>query len=189
MFGISLELALDSADATARLQGLLSRMDNRTTLFARVGDRLVKSASDNFRSQSGPDGVAWQPLRPATIKARTSKGLTPIQILRARGNLAGSINRLATNDEVRIGTPVAYAAIHQLGGAIQRAARSAKIYRMKDESGVVGRRFVKKDKANHVTDVEIPAHTINIPARPFLGVSAADEIGIFEDAEDWLELR
>lgn len=188
MSGISLELELVGADATARLQGLLNRMDNRTPLFARIGDRLVKSTSDNFRSQSGPDGVAWQPLRPATINARTSKGLTPIQILRARGNLAGSINRLATNDEVRIGTPVEYAAIHQLGGAIQRAARSAKIYRMKAADGAIGRRFVKKKKANLETDVEIPAYTITIPARPFLGVSAQDEIGIFEDAEDWLSL-
>ncbi|MDN5785738.1 phage virion morphogenesis protein [Pseudorhodobacter sp.] len=188
MSGISIEFELDNADATARLQALLNRMDNRGPLFARIGDRLVKSASDNFRAQSGPDGTPWQPLRPATIKVRNARGLTPIHILRARGNLAGSINRQATDDEVRVGTPVEYAAIHQLGGAIQRAARSAKIYRLKDANGTVGRRFVKKKKANLETEVEIPAYAINIPARPFIGVSATDEIGIFEDAEDWLSL-
>lgn len=165
----------------------LNQMDNRAPLFARIGDRLVKSASDNFRSQTGPDGIAWQPLRPAMIRARTQKGLVPIQILRARGNLAGSINRLATDDEVRVGTPVEYAAIHQLDGAIQRAARSAKIYRMQGADGTIGR-FVQKKRTNLETDVNIPAYTINMPARPFLGVSAADQLGIFEDAGDWLSL-
>lgn len=56
----------------------LNQMDNRAFLFARIGDRLVKSANDNFRSQTGPDGIAWQPLRPAMIRARTQKGLVPI---------------------------------------------------------------------------------------------------------------
>lgn len=47
-------------------------------------------------------------------------------------------------------------------------------------------RFVKKSEADVVTDVEIGAHAIVIPARPFLGVSAADQEDIFDAAERWL---
>lgn len=192
MSGISIEVELQEAEAQARLRALLDRMDRRQPFFAAVGEILVASAGRNFQAQSGPDGKAWTPLRPKTVKARTRAGQLPLTILRSnsRGkigsSLAGSINYQASNDEVRIGSPVEYAAIHQLGGTIQKPARAAKIYRKRGEDGKIGRRFVKKSEADVVTDVEIGAHAITIPARPFLGVSAADQEDIFDAAEDWL---
>lgn len=186
MSGISITVEMRDEVAQSRLQGILDRLDNRRPLLASIGERLVKSASDNFRAEKGPDGKAWQPLRPRTIKARETAKLTPIAILRARGRLAGSINYAATNDEVRIGTPVEYAAIHQLGGTIKQPDRAAKIYRKRDADGKIGRRFVKKSEADVVTDVTIPGRAITIPARPYLGLSAADEAAILEDATDWM---
>ncbi|MGN7870981.1 phage virion morphogenesis protein [Paracoccus sp. 22332] len=109
-----------------------------------------------------------------------------VAILRARGRLAGSINYAATNDEARIGSAVEYAAIHQLGGAIKQPDRLAKIYRKREADGKIGRRFVRKSEADVVTDVTIPGRVITIPARPYLGLSAADETAILEDAVDWL---
>lgn len=192
MTGISMEFEFDDREAQAMLRGLIGRMENRRTFFERVGDRLLNSISLNFQNERGPDGAPWTPLRAATIRERTRKDQLPISILRSNtrigSSLAGSINRQITNDELKIGTPVPYGAIHQLGGTIDKPARQAKIYRMKDEQGRVGRRFVSNDKANHVTDVTIPAHPIRIPARPFLGISAEDQAAIIGDAENWLTL-
>lgn len=188
MTGISIKVELQAEGAEAQLQELLDRMDNRRPFFMSVGERLLGSTKDRFKTATAPDGTPWTPLKPATIRARERRKLTPIAILRARGLLAGSINYVATNDEVRIGSPVASAAIHQLGGTIEKPARPAKIYRKRNPDGSVGRRFVRKSESDHVTDVTIPAHTITIPARPFLGISTADEQGILEDAVDWLSL-
>ncbi|MDP5308730.1 phage virion morphogenesis protein [Paracoccus spongiarum] len=190
MTGISLQFELRDEEARRRLQEMLDRMDNRRPFLEAVGDRLVRAASDSFRNERAPDGTPWTPLAARTIQNRIRKGQVPLTILRSNtrigSSLAGSINRVATNDEVRVGSPVAYAAIHQLGGTIRKPARQAKIYRLKDANGTVGLRFVKRETANHVTDVTIPAHSITIPARPFLGVSATDRAAIIEDAEDWL---
>ena len=144
--------------------------------------------------QSGPDGRAWTPLASATVKARTRRGQTPITILRSNSkgkigsSLAGSINARVTDDEVRVGSAVEYAAIHQLGGTINKPARQGQIFRRRGKDGTVGRRFVKKKEADVVTEVAIPAHAITIPARPFLGISVADQADIFEAAERWLTL-
>lgn len=166
MTGISISVELHDEVAQSYLKWTLDRLDNRRPLFASIGERLVKSASDNFRSEKGPDGKPWQPLHPRTVRARERAKLTPIAILRARGHLAGSINYAATNDEVRIGTPVEYAAVHQLGGTIRQPDRPAKIYRKRDADGKIGRRFVRKSEADVVTDVTIPGRSITIPARP-----------------------
>jgi phage virion morphogenesis protein len=194
MTGISISAELHDEEARHRLQELLSRMDRLRPFYTAVGERLLRSAALNFDRQSGPDGRAWKPLAAATVKARTRKGQTPLTILRSNSKgkvgspLAGSINYQADDAEVRIGSPKEYAAIHQLGGTIQKPARAAKIYRMREADGSIGRRFAQKSKADVVTDVTIPAHTVTIPSRPFIGISRDDEGGILEDAEAWLKL-
>jgi hypothetical protein len=61
------------------------------------------------------------------------------------------------------------AAIMEYGGEIHVAAHTAKIYRKLDKDGgfAKGGRFVKKKQADIEQDVEVPAHTITIPPRPF----------------------
>lgn len=186
MSGISIKAELRDQAARQELEDLLGRMSDTRGFYASVGERLLASTKDRFREQNAPDGTPWTPLRPKTIKERERKKLTPIAILRARGYLAGSINYQAGDDEVRIGSPVEYAGIHQLGGTIEIPSRQAKIYRKKDERGNVGRRFVKKSEADTVTDVTIPAYSITIPARPYLGFTPDDEEAVLEDAVDWL---
>lgn len=195
MTGISITVELNDAEAREQLSALMARMADRRPFFTAIGIRLVQSAASNFDRQAGPDGRAWTPLKPATIKARQRLGQTPITILRSNTKgrsgtpLAGSISARTSDDEVRVGSPKETAAIHQLGGTIQKPARAAKIYRLRGGDGSIGRRFVKKKDANVVTDVQIPAHTITIPARPFIGISAQDEVAILEDAQDWLNAR
>ena len=192
MTGFSTRFEFVDEGASARLQDMLSRMDQRRPLFAAIGEVLLRSTSENFRNQRGPDGMPWTPLRPQTVRQRQRRKQLPLTILRSntRGKagspLAGSVNSQATEDELRIGTPVVYGAIHQFGGTIDRPARAARIYRDRDADAMPGRRFVRKEKARHVSEVTIPAHRIRIPARPYIGISAGDQMQILELAEDWL---
>lgn len=190
MSGITIRIGLRDSGAADELEALLRRIGDRRPFFKSVQDRLLKNAQEAFRDERSPEGTPWAALKAATIKARIRKGQVPITKLRANrkngSSLAGSLSPGYDGDAAWIGSPVPYAAIHQMGGTIDQPARAAKIYRMKDADGTVGRRFERRDKANHVTDVTIPAHRITIPARPYLGIGPNDEAVILDDAEDWL---
>lgn len=174
---ISIDLELNTAETQARLQAMIERMDNRRPFFEDVGQALTDSARARFRAQADPGGKPWTPLRPRTIKAREKRGRSAIRILSERGDLSGSINFAASNDSVSVGAVPIYAAIHQLGGTISKAASTR---------WMVGRRFARRAEGDGGREVAIKAHTITIPARPYLGVSADDEAEIFDMAERWL---
>lgn len=189
MTGFSIRIDIDAEEARANLDALLDRMADPAPFYREVGNLLVGSVGENFRRQQTPQGVPWQPLRPATIRARQRRGRSALAILRETGVLAGSISFEVAPDGVRIGSPVRYAAIHQFGGTIDRAPRTGRIYRRQFSDGSFGRRFAKKEnKTTVATKVAIGAHRIRIPARPFLGVSDQDETDIIELARRWLEL-
>lgn len=66
------------------------------------------------------------------------------------------------------GTPVAQiAAVQEFGGEIDVPAREQEIYFKQGKNGVVGNKFVKKSKSNFSQTVNVPAHKIVIPPRPF----------------------
>jgi len=182
MTGISISVELQDATARQSLRDLLTRIENPRGFYKGVGELLLASTRDRFETETAPNGAPWTPLKPATIRARTRKGQLPLTILRSNSkgmsgsSLAGSINYIASDDEVRVGSPKVYAAIHQLGGTIDKQAGSRYM---------VGRRFAKRDKEGG-KDVAIKAHAITIPARPYIGISAADQEAILEQAEDFL---
>lgn len=186
MTGIKITVEFSQDEARAGLRALIERMEDRLPFYKAVGERMLTSSKNRFETETAPDGSPWQKLSRRRIRQREHLKLTPIHILRARGYLAGSVNYEASADQVEVGSAVAYAAAHQLGAQIEQPARPAKIYRKREADGQIGRRFVRKSEADVVTDVTIPGRKISIPARPFLGLTSDDEIGIREDAEDWL---
>lgn len=187
MSGVRDTITFDLLAAYGDLGELLARIENAEGFYRSVGNIAVAAAGRHFDDEREPDGTPWVRLKPKTIAARIRKGQNPRGILRASGGLRTSLKFLAQSDQVEVGTSAHYAAIHQLGGTIQMPARAAKIYRKIDPAtGKLGRRFVPRDHADHVTDVAIPAHSITIPARPFLGLGA-DDIRVIEDAAiNWL---
>ena len=187
MSAISFEVQIEQEEARVRLQAMVDRMDNRRPFFNEVGQLLADSTRARFREQRGPDGQPWEPLKPSTIKARQRRGRSKISILRESGALAGSIRFEATNDAVQVGSVLdPYAAIHQLGGTIDMPARKQLLRFRKAKTGN-GRRFAsKKHKRVTTQEVERGAHTITIPARPYLGISVRDQADIFAAAERWL---
>ncbi|OCP17382.1 MULTISPECIES: phage virion morphogenesis protein [unclassified Ensifer] len=188
MVGITKTVTVEDAEARAALEKLTRTMTNREGFYRNAGEHLMNSTADNFQKETGPDGQKWKPLLPATIERRAKRGLVPIEILRARGRLAGSINLTVTNDEARLGTPVPYAAAHQLGATIERKERRQTIYQHYDaKTDTLDQTFRKKSRSNFARDVTVKAHEIKIPARPYLGVKKEDEKILVEIAEDWLK--
>jgi phage virion morphogenesis protein len=133
VIGVSTGVSVDEIEDS--LAGLAARVGDLQPVLDEVGGSLVTSTLARFEAQHGPDEVPWRPLAETTLEKRAGKSPS---ILRDSGRLAASVAHLATRREVRVGTNVRYARIHQLGG----------------HAG--------------------PAPGVLIPARPYLGLSAAD---------------
>ena len=96
--------------------GAARRMVNRKALLATIGDALVSGTIERFGQEEAPDGTAW----PLSHRAAAEGGKTLMDTARLRN----SINSQATDDLVMVGSNVAYARIHQLGG---KAGRGHKV--------------------------------------------------------------
>ncbi|WP_287916055.1 phage virion morphogenesis protein [Comamonas sp.] len=163
-------------DELARLEALLA---NPSDLQARLGEYLQSSTEGRFKTQTGPDGMAWQALQPRYAR---SKKKNKDKILTLDGHLR-RIHWQPDGDDVLAGSNRIYAAIQQLGGTINKPARQSSVH---FGEGKTARLFVKKKKAKRSMDVTIPAHEVVMPARPFLGISDTDEREIHAITLDWL---
>ncbi|MBI4742497.1 MAG: phage virion morphogenesis protein [Betaproteobacteria bacterium] len=159
MFTITIE-----ADAVQRaLQGIEYRARNLQPALRAIAGLLEDRTAQNFADQSGPLGK-WPALKnPPRNKKRTSP-----KILVDTARLKNSIASRVTAQSVQVGTNVVYAAIHQLGGTIDIAARSQQAYFKQGKDGSVGNRFVKKSRSNFAQWHTRGAHQINMPACPYL---------------------
>lgn len=163
MTGLTYTMELDDAGLGRRLADLVERLDRPIGFYKGVGEHLTEIAIPrNFDSESAPDGTPWAVLSPVTIARREAKGQTPITILRATGKMSAEIVSQASDDQLVVGSPAPQAAVMQFG-----AAKGA---------------FGANANGN-------PVPWGNIPARPFLGLSAEDEAEIIHIASDWLDLE
>ena len=162
MAGVTFTVELQDA-AAAALRDLVGRMSRPIGFFKSVGEYLTQIAIPrNFANQSSPDGIPWAQLSSVTIARRAAKGVGPTPILQVTRRLAASVVSQPDDQGVTVGSPVPYAAVMQ-GGAAQ------------GQFGTTGRGG--------------PIPWGNIPARPYLGLSAADEAEIIAIASDWLQIE
>lgn len=128
----------------------------------------IKSVSRNFKEEGRPK---WIPSQ----KKQKDPGL---KTLTDSGDMSLIQAEVETSDsEVAvILTPGpnsrAYARLHHEGGVINVPARSL---RMRERNG---RKIFAKRKHKRVTEVSAKAHTIRIPARPYLVIPPEDYQGI-----------
>lgn len=168
----------------AALRAMLERRSQADTgrLAPRLGEYLQSSTQARFTTQTAPDGTPWAPLKQSTIRRKKTNA---DKILTLRGYLRGGIRWQALDDNtVQVGSNLKYAAIHQFGGEIQQPARQATVrYR-----SVSGRVLFAGRKHRRVTErlVNVPSHTIHMPARPFLGISQLDDQEIRSIILGWL---
>ena len=172
------DIAVTGPDSLARMDEALG---NTVPLLSKIGEYLKGETRQRFDSHSGPDGSAWKPLQP---RDQRRKKQNKDKILTLRGYLRGQIHWQPDGDDaVRVGTNAKYGAIHQFGGSIQQPARQATVH---FGAGKAKHLFVKTKKAKRSLQVTVPAHQVNMPARPYLGVNAGDQEQIRLRVMDWL---
>lgn len=182
MAGTHITATVDDKDVRATLAELAH--PETQSLLPRLGEYLQTSTEDRFKTQTGPDGAAWAPLKKRYAKR---KKYNADKVLTLRGYLRGGIRyQLDGPDAVQVGTNIRYGAIHQFGGAIDMPERTATV-RYRSTAGKI--LFVNKRQKKNVTqkNVTIGAHQVKIPARPYLGISDADDARILQILQEWQE--
>lgn len=114
MSGLSFKI--ESIEMEAMLNELAGRMDDLTPVMQTIGEIVMEQTDTAFETGVGPDGKPW----PASGRALATGGQTLIDT----AVLRNSINVLATENQVEVGTNVLYAAIHQLGGQAGRGKKT-----------------------------------------------------------------
>lgn len=165
-----------------RARGAVTRALRQTehprVLYDAIGGSLVASTQQRFLRGIGPDGSPWPP----SVRALAEGGKTLIDTAR----LMQSVTADASDAAVEVGSNAVYAAIHQLGGVIQQGARQQVIH-FKRNARTGRTRFARANKkATYAQKVEVGPRSINMPARPFLGVDDRDETEIEALVGDWL---
>ncbi|MFC0686402.1 phage virion morphogenesis protein [Novosphingobium clariflavum] len=141
----------------AKLASLARAFGDLTPLMETFGGILETQTSERFEAETAPDGSRWKP----SLRARQDGGKT----LTDRTTLRGSIHSIPSRLSVEIGTNLVYAGVHQ-GGAKIRAKTSAGL-RFQLPGGLGWRRVME----------------VEIPARPFLGLSTDNGEELLEEAE------
>ena len=96
------------------MQELASRGENLRPLMKNIAGIMATATEDNFKDEGRPE--KWVDLSETTKKQRQKIGKYPGQILQVSGQLASSVSTAYDNNSAVIGSNLAYAAIHQLGG-------------------------------------------------------------------------
>lgn len=182
MSGAQITITVDDAPTLAILGQLAALMDDMTPVMKNIGAGMQQRIqNDRFEQGRGPGGVPWKPSQ----RALKENGKTLID----RQHLLRSIAYQAGPRSVEVGTNgVAYAAIHQFGGQIEQRAYARKVAFRRVESKnaaeeVITRQLfavMKEGKGKKVhkrvtlQEIEFPARTITMPARPYLGFDNDD---------------
>lgn len=96
------------------MQELASRGENLRPLMKNIAGIMATATEDNFKDEGRPE--KWVDLSETTKKQRQKIGKYPGQILQVSGQLASSVSTAYDDNSAVIGSNLAYAAIHQLGG-------------------------------------------------------------------------
>ena len=122
MAGARIELTVDDAEVQAALAKLTAAVKDTTPLMRDIGEHLLNSTRERFRTQTAPDGTHWAPLSTST---KRRKKHNRDKILTERGFLRGGLTYQADRDSVAIGSPSIYAGTHQFsaerGHSVPRA--------------------------------------------------------------------
>jgi len=157
--------AIVSLDATAE------KLANLSPLMSVIAARLHQDTLRNFRT--GGDfwpGPAWKKSK----RVEKHGGMT---LIGKTGILRNSIHAESGADYAKVGTDVKYAAIHQFGGPITIPARH-QVLAFNDKNLFLSHKKAAtwKRKSIKIWAGKIGAHTIQMPARPYLPVDAAGNL-------------
>jgi len=152
------------------LESLELSQQELTSLNRRLGFMLEQSTRERFEDEQSPEGERWKPLSDSTLISRAARrGRTKTK----RGGMTARAQRIVGN-----------AAILKDSGRLMRSITS----RARPEGVAVGTNLVygaihqKGGKAGR-------GKRVQIPARPYLGISKSDEQDIMDLLNEFIEER
>ena len=110
----NIEIRIDNKAVEKALLKVASKCEDLRPLMKNIAGIMADAVEENFEQEGRPD--KWQELAESTIKHRKKTKHWPGRILQVEGQLATSITTQYDNKSAVIGSNLAYAAIHQLGG-------------------------------------------------------------------------
>lgn len=161
MSSIKAELSGETEQLIQRLNRL-QHLEIRGVLNS-IAEGLRTSTIERFTEEKSPEGKAWE----ASIRAKTEGGKT----LTKTTQLKTSIRSEVSGSGLAVGTNDIRAATHQFGDERTIRPKNGKYLTFK-----IGGHWKR------VTSVKV-----NIPARPFLGISSEDEKAIRGNLEELFE--
>lgn len=150
---------------------LVSRAQNLRPAFAEIGEDLIESTKRRFATATPPDGTPGAPNSPVTVvryrglfkSSRKKDGA-----LSMAGQARSAAKKPLTGEARALQTSVNY----QLQGAHGVSIGSPMVYAVMQQFGG--------------TKSQFPHLWGDIPARPFLGVSATDKVNILDILPSYL---
>ncbi len=173
----TIEIKLDDAALRARLNGLMSALANTQPMMASIASELAAQTEMAFTDE----GPGWPQLKPSTVKRRGSAH----PILQVSNALARSVTMQSGADYAQVGSNLSYAAIHQFGGTIKRKGKAGSVRLRTDAKGNLLRqsghsnlaRFAKSTHKRYIErNYQGKDYSIEIPARPFLPITADGQL-------------
>ena len=159
--GLSFSLDLQMDQISAAAAGIRELTGNLRPMLEDIGMEGETSTMERFETNLAPDGTPWTPSLRAT--------LTGTPTLVDRGHFRDGIHyQVDGDDAVEWGSNAVQARIHQEGGTIVAKGD--------------GLAFTLASGAFALVK------SVTIPARPYLGLSDADQVAIGEIAETHLKL-
>lgn len=152
-----------NADAVFQhLDRTRAALSDMTPVYQDIGEYMIKATRDRFPAGTAPDGTKWRAKSPATIARylRDKDGNRPNPLIGPSGRLGKEIASTVTKNSAEIGSNLEYSAVMQFGAGKGAFGTSAR-----------GR----------------PIPWGDIPARPWLGISTADEAVIIDIVDEHLE--
>ena len=157
----SIRLEGDTRAMLRKIRGF-AELDKKK-INAAIGEGVRESTLERFKTSKGPDDKTWK----TSIRAATEGGRTLVQTAQLRN----SIRSKSDASGFAVGTNAKHAATHQFG----EQGRTIRARRAKTLRFQVGGRWVSKKKVK-----------LNIPARPYLGLSDDDMQEIKGTVEDFI---
>lgn len=182
----------------AALEALAKRVSNLAPLLGDIGESMLQRAKARFGAGVGPDGQQWKPKK--------HKNGRPT-LIGESGDLRRQIVMGVAGNRLEVSATAPYAAIHQFGGTVKRAAGQITTRHRTNAKGELlrskimgGRGLIFAGSRHASTRVlartfEHAAYSINIPARPFMPVRAdgslypAEQAEILAQINAWLAAR
>ena len=167
---MSLSVQVTGTQELQRYQQLMQTLGDpkhKTELLDALGDEVVSQTTRRIHDEkSSPDGQPWAEWNSAY--AKTVHGNQ--SLLQAGGDLLDSIQYVVEKNQVRIGSPLAYAAVHQDGfsGAVQVDAHTRLITQAFGKAIAPRSQFISSF-----------SRLMNIPQREFLGLSTDNQQEIY----------